>query len=93
MCVHCAAETGRWGHGEDEENFKSNDRVTVTTAWPDTVRSITSYLDSGSHSSWVSNVDRSVSVEVAEWAWWVGVVGRLVFRNFFQVERLSAVLC
>lgn len=47
------------------------------------------YLDSGSHKSCVSKVDRSVSVEVAECAWWVGVEGRLLFKNFFQVERRS----
>lgn len=46
------------------------------------------YLESGSHSSCVSSVDNSVSVDVAEWAWF-GVDGRLVLSNLRQVHRRS----
>lgn len=46
------------------------------------------YLESGSHSSWVSRVDSSVSVDVAEWAW-LGVDGRLVFNRRRHVHLRS----
>lgn len=46
------------------------------------------HLESGSHSSCVSSVDNSVSVDVAEWAWF-GVDGRLVLSNRRHVHRRS----
>lgn len=46
------------------------------------------YLESGSQSSWVSRVDSSVSVDVAEWAW-LGVDGRLVFNRRRHVHLRS----
>lgn len=47
------------------------------------------HLESGNHSSCVSNVDSSVSVDVAEWAWF-GVDGKLVLSNRRHVHRRSA---
>ncbi len=51
------------------------------------------YLDSGNHNSWVliSKVDKSVSVEAAEWAWF-GVDGRLFFINRLHVFFLSELM-